>query len=447
MATVAWAAWIFAATFVIECSGALRSLDSITAELRGTASLAAHDVGGRSQKMIDSLISDKFGDDYDKDARPIPDFSRYDKSHRIQVFMSLNFLKLLNLDQVSQTLSMVVQLRLTWPDYRLAYNASTYFKDVPFFGEGDDFYWNSSSDFLPIEQGLAWIPDIQLLNSVTEPEDINHKPRLFWYDEEKLHSEGYNMVLVLPQKVMTSCPMSLQDFPFDTQRCHLRYGDWSASDRYFGFDSSDTEWHFPQHNEAFHVTDISVEKKLAKYDVQDVARFPEVVYSLQFERYPHYYVLHFVMPQLIIILVAQAVFWMDVHGERHTMASAGLIAVMTVSFLIAPMLPETNKVMWLERFQMICYVLTVIPVFTSIMVEYLGHKGPKGEAWANRMDARGRAFFPLLTLAAMVYLLHGVHLPWDFHMAIFALFNFAVYFYFAFTGLREWFHGEAQQDV
>merc|ERR1740138_428860 len=124
--------------------------------------------------------------------------------------MGLSLRKLLELDHIKGVMSMVVWLRLMWPDFRLRYNASNYFKDVPMFGEGESFKWNSSIDFVPIEQESVWIPDIQILNAVADSQHINRNPRVFWYDERKLETMGYNMVLVSPQIIHVECPMHLR---------------------------------------------------------------------------------------------------------------------------------------------------------------------------------------------------------------------------------------------
>lgn len=356
--------------------------------------------GGKNQDKVDKLILDKLGSSYKKDVRPIPDSSVWDGTHRIKVYMGLSFRKLLALDQIHGTLSMVVWLRLMWPDYRLRYNASEYFKDVPMFSEGAEFSWNSSTDFVPLEQSTVWVPDIQILNAVEESQPINQNPRIFWYDETKLKTMGYNMVLVSPEIIHVQCPMDLSRFPFDTQSCEIQFGDWSASEQYFEFDVLNRfsqEWSLP--DSEFKVESATVEKtNIQEHSLVADAHLPVVTYKVQFTRRPHYYLVKFVLPMFLLVLLGQAVYWMDLEKERFSTGITVILAVMTVSFLTAPLMPKTPEVMWLETFQVGCYVLTCLPMFASILIDHMKIRNHHTDEQMELIDAVARVVHPILVI-------------------------------------------------
>lgn len=418
--------------------------------------LLAHTFGNESQAQMDKLLNDKLRGAYEKLARPFPDCSWFDCTHRIKITMGLSFKKLLSLDQTTGTLSMVISVRLNWPDYRLVYNATEYFAHVPAFGKGRDFVWNSNTDFVPVDYNKIWLPDIQVLDATREPQPINHERRVFWFDGEKLRSVGYNMVMESPELVHVSCPMSLKRFPFDTQVCHLKFGDWSASERYFVFDTNihgEYMWDMPEHSEEFRCTKIEVDRERKEYHVDDRAKFPLVDYTLHLQRYPQYYILQYVLPYSVLVLIGQGIYWMTLDRERHSTAITTVLAVMTVSFLTAPILPESNEVMWVEFFQIGCYILTCLPVFVSQLLDQSVSVGILSDAWAARVDPVARVVHPLFVLAFYLFAFHDVELPisllHSLPLSIFIGFNVIVFSVFFLSGL--WalfqFEKESQGDV
>jgi len=397
-----------------------------------------HKHGGESQARLDMLIQDKLIG-YERLARPIPDCSSFDCTHRIKVFMGLSFRKLIELNQADGSLTMVVWLRLTWPDYRLRYNATEYFGDVPMFGEGDHFNWDSQVDSVPISQDAVWMPDVQLVNAIKEPEDINRNPRIFWFDEQKLRDTGYNMMMVVPKIIDVNCPVSLRDFPFDKQSCRLEFGDWSASEQYFEFDTIDrgaSQMEMSETNQDFSFKEVTVAREKQAYSALETTRFPEIVYTLSLTRYPHYYLLHFVLPQFVLVLLGQGIYWMNIEGERLSTGITVILAVMTVSFLTAPMLPETNEVMWLERFQVGCYVLTCVPVFVSMLLDHAKHMELCNDVWLDHFDNCARVVHPFFVLVFYIFMFRKISWPRDqYEVSGFLFFNVAVYVVFAVAGL------------
>merc|ERR1719380_239263 len=102
--------------------------------------------------------------------------------------------------------------------------------------------------------------------------------------------EGYNMVLVIPQVIHAACTPKLADFPFDTQHCSLQFGDWSASGRYFEFDtiqSGNVSFKLQDYNKEYEIISISAEKGEAlDTGLMDRTTFPSVSYMLSLKRYP-----------------------------------------------------------------------------------------------------------------------------------------------------------------
>lgn len=405
--------------------------------------------GGSSenQRKVDQLIADKLGNQYKASMRPIPDTSVFDGTHKIKIFMGLSFRKLLEVDQIKQTMSMVVWLRVMWPDYRLKYSASEYFKDMPMYSEQP---WNSSTDFVPISQDAVWVPDLSVFNAVKGPHRIweeGDKPRVFWYDEKKMADTGYNMVLVSPQIIQVQCPMKLAAFPFDVQTCDMQFGDWSAADRYFEIDTIDDKAHhtpeFEAKNTEFVIQPLPVQRKTLQEDylVTDQG-IPVVSYSVRLERRPHFYLLMIVLPLCLLVLLGQGLYWMDLEKERLSTGITVILAVMAVGFLTEPMLPKTPEILWIESFQVGCYVLTCLPMFFSVLLDYTKTHAILTEEGADKVDAIARVLHPLFVIIFYLVMFGVPGFGGNKHdyfkepeIAFFSAFNFGVFATFLVSGL------------
>ena len=111
-------------------------------------------------------------------------------------------------DQVGEKVKFNFQMKFTWYDEFLRWNTSFY-----------DF------DYLNIKPEYIWRPDLELYNSANKPEKINgegilkvwHTGQVYW---------------IIPILYDYSCPLSLGEFPFDTQKCIMTFGSWKQSQNY-----------------------------------------------------------------------------------------------------------------------------------------------------------------------------------------------------------------------
>mmetsp|Transcript_78254 Transcript_78254/g.209205 ORF Transcript_78254/g.209205 Transcript_78254/m.209205 type:complete len:519 (-) Transcript_78254:132-1688(-) len=403
-----------------ELAQATELLQKQEGELRETRALIRHDGAGNeskqppplpekhvkaelsNQQSLDGMMDEIFRS-YNKHARPVPDCATMDCSHRIQVKMGLNFQKLVTLDQTSGFLTMVVWFRLQWPDFRLAYDSSNLASEMG---------WNSTSDFLAVDADKLWVPDIYLLNSVAKIEYLSDEARAYWYDENKLHQEGFNIVLNRPALITTRCDVDMTQYPFDTQNCMLRWGAWSASSIFFTFSTLDTAMSsdMPKTTEEFNVTNIRALSSSYRFKVAEGAKFPQVVYEIQLQRYGFWYLVVLIYPMIFLVMVAMSVFFLDIRsGERHSVALTLVLATMTVGFLTAERLPRSSDDMWFIRFQCGVYAFIVTCVIESCVVDYIDVWYSKQSLAPYVVDVFFQITYPWAVLGFLVYMFRQVY--------------------------------------
>ncbi|XP_072022187.1 neuronal acetylcholine receptor subunit alpha-6-like [Amphiura filiformis] len=93
-------------------------------------------------------------------------------------------------------------LKLGWTDHRLAWDPNSY----------DDI------TVMRVNTDDIWMPDIELYNGVRVTKLFDHKTLLY--------SNGYQYSLPTYQ-IEFKCPMNLRYFPYDEQKCTLKYGSWT----------------------------------------------------------------------------------------------------------------------------------------------------------------------------------------------------------------------------
>ena len=145
----------------------------------------------------------KLFEKYDTGTRPVKD---YHDSVKVNFTLKINSLEYF--DQISEKVKFNMEMTYVWYDEYLKWNRSDY--DIKFVNIGSE----------PI-----WKPDLELYNSASSPE-------LWSMDgSTKVYSDG-KVRWVLPVLYSFSCPLKLEDFPFDEQTCEMDFGSWKSNKDY-----------------------------------------------------------------------------------------------------------------------------------------------------------------------------------------------------------------------
>ncbi len=140
---------------------------------------------------------------YQPENRPVLNYS-----DSVTSSFGVEVISLEEFDQVGEKVKFNFQMKFTWYDEFLRWNRSDY----------DLLYLNIKPQYL-------WKPDLELYNSANKPEKINGEGILkVWYTGQ--------VYWVIPIMYDYSCPLSLGDFPFDTQKCIMTFGSWKQSQNY-----------------------------------------------------------------------------------------------------------------------------------------------------------------------------------------------------------------------
>jgi hypothetical protein len=317
----------------------------------------------------------------------------------LKVGVGINFVKFKDFDEVAGTMSMAVNLRLFWQDDRLAFDAREFFNRS----------WDpNAGDKLPIRADLIWTPDITIMNQVGDQHQLLAKGSspLEIADDAYSNETGVNVLWSRPVDVKSNCDVDMSEFPFDTQECVIAISAWASSDKWLQLEPQQNFQEKTCHTSEFHVEDIKFKKE--KVRSAGVGAFSEVQYHIVLQRYPHYYVINFILPMLAITLLTLATMWMsaDNMGQRINGGTKLLLCVVSIMFLTARHRPAMQGDIWMDRFQSHCLFSGMASVLESLCIDYLSKTCTK--AIALQTDSVLRTLIILLSTSIIFSDAHEV---------------------------------------
>jgi len=325
-----------------------------------------------SQAHLDRLWVYLFGN-YHLEVPPVPA-----DGGPLPVGVGINFVKFKDFDEVAGTMNIALNLRLCWDDDRLSFSAEKFF----------NMSWTHEGDKVPIRSNLVWVPDVTVLNEVGGLPELMavHTSPLVLADEAFRNTTGVNLLWSRPLDVRSNCEVDMTQYPFDEQTCYIVIGSWASSRRQMLLVPQPFFAEYTVHTSEFRVHNITVNKKDV-YTKNTAQRFTQVVYRVVLQRYPHYYVINFILPMVAITLLTVATMWMSPGnvGPRVNSGTKLLLCVVSIIFITARRRPAVHGDIWMDRFQSHCLALSMSSVLESLFIDYLS-KTMHTVTWAPRAE-------------------------------------------------------------
>lgn len=268
------------------------------------------------------------------------------------------------IDDVDQTVSLDIALRMRWTDPRLA-------------------AWAGCR--LPLT--AVWYPMLSLRNS----------GRIFMRWPQTVSIEKGGRVTYLQRGAGTfSSYHALGSFPFDTQEIALRFFslDWTkpkvnlvADTEYSGIAPvlNISDWQ---------VLGVGIEVGDQTLNVTDRTHATfDVVLSLK--RYSGFYVLKIMLPIALIVGMSWMVFWIDAmeFGTQLGLSATAVLTMIAFIFATTNMLPRLGYFTLLDRYIAVATVFVFAALLQCLATGYLASRGRRQTA--ERIDVLSRILFPV----------------------------------------------------
>uniref|UniRef100_A0AAV2KZV9 Neuronal acetylcholine receptor subunit alpha-7-like n=1 Tax=Knipowitschia caucasica TaxID=637954 RepID=A0AAV2KZV9_KNICA len=241
-----------------------------------------------------------------------------------------------------------------------------------------DFYlqWNVSDypgvSNVRFPDSQIWRPDILLYNSADERFDAAFHTNIL------VNSSGYCQYLP-PGLFKSTCYIDVRWFPFDVQRCELKFGSWT----YGGWSldlqmvHADTSGYIT--NGEWDLLEVPGRRSERFYDCC-LEPYPDVTFTVVMRRRTLYYGLNLLLPCALISSLALLVFLLPADsGEKISLGITVLLSLTVFMLLVAEIMPATSdSVPLIAQYFASTMVIVGLSVIATVLVLQYHHHDPDG---------------------------------------------------------------------
>ncbi len=293
-----------------------------------------------------------------------------------EVSVGVRMIDLLDIDDVSQTLTVDLGILRTWTDSRLAHL------------EGCE---------ISLED--VWYPELVARNS----------GRLFerWPREVSIGPEGRVQYIQRFYGTIASYH-SLHDFPFDSQVITIQLTPLKWTEDEVKLSVNDK---FTGMAEILNISDWIIESVAGEVASQHVKSFDRVHSRYDFTITAHriraYYVWKIILPLSLIVAMSWSVFWIDpaAFGTQLGLSATAMLTLIAFIFATTNMVPALGYFTLLDFFIGGATILVFLALLESLATSYLVTQDRAN--LAMRIDRFCRFLFPLTFLAIAIVVFMG----------------------------------------
>lgn len=319
------------------------------------------------------LVRDLFRD-YNKLIRPVKLIN-----DTVKVEVKLSFIQLININEKSQIMTSNVWVQLKWYDYQLTYDSADY----------------GGLGVLRVPPDKVWKPDLVLFNNADGNYEVRFKSNCLIYPD--------GTVIWLPPAIyQSSCQIDVTYFPFDQQRCVMKFGSWT-------FNGDQVNLAFL--NNKSHV-DLSDYWKSGTWDIVDVPAYlnvynnsklgkpteTDISFYITIRRKTLFYTVNLILPTVLISFLCILVFYLPSEaGEKVTLGISILLSLVVFLLLVSKILPPTSLVLPLiAKYLLFTFVMNCISILATVIVINWNFRGPRTHKMPNWVRVVFLKYLPIL---------------------------------------------------
>eukprot|EP00931_Biecheleriopsis_adriatica_P100875 TRINITY_DN76117_c0_g1_i1.p1 TRINITY_DN76117_c0_g1~~TRINITY_DN76117_c0_g1_i1.p1 ORF type:complete len:771 (-),score=133.30 TRINITY_DN76117_c0_g1_i1:42-2327(-) len=288
------------------------------------------------------------------------------------VSLSINFLKITDLNLQTSVLTLPAWVRQQWRDERLAFNSTLWNIEFTRF----------HAEPLSLENSRIWTPDIELYNGQASLKSSLTSQLASVYPDGSVFWSR-------PGSLQVLCKFKgLRNFPLDELSCVLEFGAWildkSAQDIQkrqldggFNFpgkgDEAGTSLTAGSTYQDYYINDVSAYRLEKSYDCCPHP-FPQVMYKLVIHRANTFYVMKLILPQISMAALSTITYFMNANiGERLGFGITLVLAVIATDIVATEFMPVCNEVLLMNWISWLSLIMCLIAIFESGLVLSMYH--------------------------------------------------------------------------
>ncbi|XP_068189626.1 cholinergic receptor, nicotinic, alpha 11 isoform X2 [Antennarius striatus] len=332
--------------------------------------------GPHQRSLLKNLLKD-----YNRMERPVGN-----DSHPLTVVFTLSLIQIMDVDEKNQVLTTNIWLRMV----RTNQDLSPTWRGFSFEGAGGsdpcvcvfkswfDHYlqWNQSEHpgvkNLRFTTDQVWTPDILLYNSADDDFDSTFKVNVL------VNSSGFAEYLP-PGIFMSTCNVDVRWFPFDIQRCELKFGSWTYDGWLLDLQMKDADISGFMPNGEWDLIGVPGTRSEAFYDCCKEP-YPDVTFVVTIRRRTLFYALNLLIPCVLLSSMTLLIFVLPADsGEKISLGITVLLSLTVFMLLVAEIMPATSDSVPLigQYFASIMIIVGMSVIATVVVLQY-HHHDPNG---------------------------------------------------------------------
>ena len=273
---------------------------------------------------------------YNKYVRPVNKFNDI-----INISMGLGVQNLESFNQKEETIDINLWVRLNWKDDYLNWDSN-----------------HSNLTFLSVDKDYIWVPDIELLNAASLPDIYTLKGGM------NLYSDG-SIMWSNPAIYKFSCSLELHYFPFDTQRCIMKFSSWNYNNLLLNLKpNSDINKQIDILDEFSHSEWEIVNVNVINYNDSRPCcpnlNFTTNEYSIILKRYPHYYNISMGMTISLVIVNFIIMLIKPNNISRTSTAVFIPLTILALQLTLADKIPVVGYYTLMDYFFLCCFITSMV---------------------------------------------------------------------------------------
>ncbi|XP_075884866.1 neuronal acetylcholine receptor subunit alpha-7 [Nelusetta ayraudi] len=280
----------------------------------------------------------------------------HNDSHSLTVHFSFSLLQIMDVDEKNQVLTTNIWLQLYWTDVYLRWNVSDY----------------PGVTNVRFPDNQIWRPDVLLYNSADERFDASFHTNIL------VNSSGYCQYLP-PGIFKSTCYIDVRWFPFDVQRCDMKFGSWTYGGWSLDLQMIQADVSGYIANGEWDLVEVPGQRNERFYDCCQEP-YPDVTFTVVMRRRTLYYGLNLLVPCVLISTLALLVFLLPADsGEKISLGITVLLSLTVFMLLVAEIMPATSdSVPLIAQYFATTMVIVGLSVIATVLVLQYHHHDPDG---------------------------------------------------------------------
>ncbi|XP_036929511.1 neuronal acetylcholine receptor subunit alpha-7-like isoform X4 [Acanthopagrus latus] len=322
--------------------------------------------------------------DYNPMERPVAN-----DSQTLTVQFSFTLIQVMDVDEKNQIITTNAWLQMQWYDHYLQWNQSEYpgVKNLRFTPD------------------QVWTPDILLYNSAHDKFDATFKTNVL------VNSSGFCEYLP-PGIFISTCNVDVRWFPFDIQRCELKFGSWTFDGWLLDIQMKEADVSGYMPNGEWDLLEVPGGRHEVFYDCC-AEPYPDVTFVVTLRRRTLFYALNLLIPCVLLSSMTLLVFLLPANsGEKISLGITVLLSLTVFMLMVAEIMPATSDSVPLigQYFASTMVIVGMSVVATVIVLQFHHHNPNNGQMprwvhlvllqwvpWFLRMKRPGEGAEPTLS--------------------------------------------------